>query len=219
MKHRYITPTILWGFFSVFNSDALKDIKLYKAGIPAQFGGRLSSVLDVHMKEGNSKKYTVSGGIGLISSRLTVEGPIVKDEGSFIISGRRTYADLLLGAVDKDYREMNLFFYDLNAKANYKIGEKDRVFISGYFGRDKLGTENFGFNWGNATGTLRWNHVFNNRLFSNTSVIYSSYDYEIQVNQNNTDFTIKSGINDSHIKQDFTFFANTNNTFKNLALM
>ena len=204
----------LMGFFSVFNSDALKDIKLYKAGIPAQFGGRLSSVLDVHMKEGNSKKYTVSGGIGLISSRLTVEGPIVKDEGSFIISGRRTYADLLLGAVDKDYREMNLFFYDLNAKANYKIGEKDRVFISGYFGRDKLGTENFGFNWGNATGTLRWNHVFNNRLFSNTSVIYSSYDYEIQVNQNNTDFTIKSGINDSHIKQDFTFFANTNNTLK-----
>ena len=204
----------LMGFFSVFNSDALKDIKLYKAGIPAQFGGRLSSVLDVHMKEGNSKRYSVSGGLGLISSRLTVEGPIVKNKGSFIVSGRRTYADLLLGAVDKDFRDMSLFFYDLNAKANYRIGEKDRVFISGYFGRDKLGTETFGFNWGNATGTLRWNHIFNNRLFSNTSLIYSSYDYEIKVNQNNTDFSIKSGIKDSHIKQDFTFFANTNNTLK-----
>ena len=204
----------LMGFFSVFNSDALKDIKLYKAGIPAQFGGRLSSVLDVHMKEGNSKRYSVSGGLGLISSRLTVEGPIVKNKGSFIVSGRRTYADLLLGAIDKDFRDMSLFFYDLNAKANYRIGEKDRVFISGYFGRDKLGTETFGFNWGNATGTLRWNHIFNNRLFSNTSLIYSSYDYEIKVNQNNTDFSIKSGIKDSHIKQDFTFFANTNNTLK-----
>ncbi|MBC8319800.1 MAG: TonB-dependent receptor [Bacteroidetes bacterium] len=204
----------LMGFFSVFNSDALKDIKLYKAGIPAQFGGRLSSVLDVHMKDGNSKKYTVSGGLGLISSRLTIEGPIVKDQGSFIISGRRTYADILLGMVDKDFSDVDLFFYDLNAKANYRIGEKDKVFISGYFGRDKLGTENFGFNWGNTTGTLRWNHIFNNRLFSNTSFIYSSYDYEINVNRSNSDFRITSGIEDYHFKQDFTLFASTNNNIK-----
>ena len=204
----------LMGFFSVFNSDALKDVKLYKAGIPAQFGGRLSSVLDIHMKEGNSKKYTVSGGLGLISSRLTIEGPIVQDKGSFIVSGRRTYADLLLGMVNKDFSEVALFFYDLNAKANYRIGDKDRVFISGYFGRDKLGTDKFGFNWGNTTGTMRWNHIFNNRLFSNTSFIYSKYDYEINVNMSNSDFQITSGIEDYHIKQDFTFFANPNNTVK-----
>lgn len=204
----------LMGFFSVFNSDALKDIKLYKAGIPAQFGGRLSSVLDIHMKEGNSKKYTVSGGLGLISSRLTIEGPIVQDKGSFIVSGRRTYADLLLGLVDKDFSGVDLFFYDLNAKANYRIGDKDRIFISGYFGRDKLGTDNFGFNWGNTTGTLRWNHIFTNRLFSNTSFIYSSYDYEININMSNSDFQITSGIEDYHLKQDFSFFANPNNTIK-----
>ncbi len=204
----------LMGFFSVFNSDALKDIKLYKSGIPAQFGGRLSSVLDVHMKDGNLKKYSVSGGLGLISSRLTVEGPIVKDQGSFIVSGRRTYADLLLGLMDPDYRDMSLYFYDLNAKANYKLGDKDRLFISGYFGQDRLGAENFGFNWGNATGTIRWNHIFHNRLFSNTSFIYSSYQYEIKVNRGNTDFSIKSGIEDYHLKQDYTFFANTSNTIK-----
>lgn len=204
----------LMGFFSVFNSDAIKDMKLYKAGIPAQFGGRLSSVLDVHMKDGNQKKFSVSGGLGLISSRLTVEGPIVKDKGSFIVSGRRTYADLLYGLMDPDFRGMDLFFYDLNAKANYKIGDKDRIFISGYFGQDKLGTENFGFNWGNQTATMRWNHLFSSRLFSNTSFIYSSYSYQIKVNQSNTDFRITSGIEDYHVKQDFTYFANTKNTLK-----
>lgn len=204
----------LLGFFSVFNSDAIKDMKLYKGGIPAKFGGRLSSVLDVHMKDGNQKKFSVSGGLGIISSRLTVEGPIVKDKGSFIISGRRTYADILYGLMDPDFRGMDLFFYDLNAKANYKIGENDRIFLSGYFGQDKLGTENFGFNWGNQTGTLRWNHLFSSRLFSNTSLIYSSYSYRIRINQSNTEFKITSGIEDYHIKQDFTYFANTNNTLK-----
>jgi hypothetical protein len=204
----------LLGFFSVFNSDAIKDMKLYKAGIPAQFGGRLSSVLDVHMKDGNQKKFSVSGGLGLISSRLTVEGPIVKDKGSFIVSGRRTYADILYGLMDPDFRGMDLFFYDLNAKANYKIGERDRIFISGYFGQDKLGTENFGFNWGNQTGTLRWNHLFSSRLFSNTSFIYSTYNYQIRINQSDTEFKITSGIEDYHVKQDFTYFANTNNTLK-----
>ena len=204
----------LMGFFSVFNSDAIKDMTLYKAGIPAKFGGRLSSVLDVHMNNGNQKKYSISGGLGLISSRLTVEGPIVKDKGSFIVSGRRTYADILYGLMDPDFKDMDLFFYDLNLKANYKIGEKDRVFISGYFGKDKLGAGNFGFDWGNKTGTLRWNHIFNSRLFSNTSLIYSSYDYKIKITQSNSEFQISSGIEDYHIKQDFTFFANTNNTIK-----
>ncbi|NQU33538.1 MAG: carboxypeptidase-like regulatory domain-containing protein [Bacteroidetes bacterium] len=204
----------LMGFFSVFNSDAIKDMTLYKAGIPAKFGGRLSSVLDVHMKEGNQKKYSVSGGLGLISSRLTIEGPIVKDKGSFIVSGRRTYADVLFGLFDKDFSDMSLFFYDLNAKANYRIGENDRLFISGYFGKDKLGTEKFGFNWGNTTGTLRWNHLFNSRLFSNTTLIYSSYNYQINITQSNSEFEISSGIEDYHIKQDFTFFANTDNTVK-----
>ncbi len=204
----------LMGFFSVFNSDAIKEMTLYKAGIPAKFGGRLSSVLDVHMKEGNQKKYSVSGGLGLISSRLTVEGPIVKDKGSFIVSGRRTYADVLYGLFDKDFSDMSLFFYDLNAKANYRIGENDRVFISGYFGKDKLGTEKFGFNWGNTTGTLRWNHLFNSRLFSNTTLIYSSYNYQINITQSNSEFEISSGIEDYHLKQDFTFFANTDNTVK-----
>ncbi len=204
----------LMGFFSVFNSDAIKDMTLYKAGIPAKFGGRLSSVLDVHMKDGNQKQYNVSGGLGLISSRLTVEGPIVQDKGAFIVSGRRTYADIIYGLFDSDFDDMALFFYDLNAKANYKIGTSDRIFISGYFGKDKLGTENFGFEWGNTTGTFRWNHLFNSRLFSNTSLIYSSYDYEIDINQSNSEFNISSGIEDYHVKQDFTYFLNTNNKIK-----
>jgi len=204
----------LFGFFSVFNSDALKDMKLYKEGIPAEYGGRLSSVVDVYMNDGNSKKYTISGGLGLISSRLTVEGPIVKDKGSFIVSGRRTYADLFLKLTKKEYKDNKLYFYDFNAKANYQIGKKDRVFLSGYFGRDKLGTSVFGFSWGNATGTLRWNHIFNDKLFSNTSAIYSTYDYEIKIGQQDLKMSLNSGISDWNVKQDFTWFANTNNTIK-----
>ncbi len=204
----------LFGFFSVFNSDALKDIQLYKEGIPAEYGGRLSSVVDVYMNDGNSKKYSISGGLGLISSRLTVEGPIVKNKGSFIASGRRTYADLFLKLTKKDFKDNRLYFYDFNAKANYKLGKKDKVFLSGYFGRDLLGTGNFGFSWGNATGTFRWNHIFNRKLFSNTSVIYSSYDYLIKIEQQNLKISLKSGINDWNVKQDFSFFANANNTFK-----
>jgi len=156
----------LLGFFSVFNSDAIKDVSLYKAGIPAEYGGRASSVVDIKMRDGNNKGFNASGGIGLISSRLTVEGPIVKDKGSFIVSGRRSYADLFLKlSKDEDQRNTTLFFYDLNAKANYKIGEKDRIYLSGYFGRDKfqLG-ETFGFNWGNSTGTLRWNHLISKKF-------------------------------------------------------
>ncbi len=204
----------LFGFFSVFNSDALKDIQLYKEGIPAQYGGRLSSVVDVYMNDGNSKKFSVSGGLGIISSRLTLEGPIVKDKGSFIVSGRRTYADLFLRFTKKDFRDNQLYFYDFNAKANYRLGKKDRLFLSGYFGRDKLGASNFGFSWGNATGTLRWNHIFNRKFFSNTSVIYSSYDYLIKIESQSFNMSLNSGINDWNIKQDFTWFANTQNTLK-----
>lgn len=212
----------LLGFFSVFNSDALKDVKLYKGGSPAQFGGRLSSVMDIQMKEGNSKKLAVSGGIGLISSKLTVEAPIVKDKGSFIISGRRTYADLFLKAI-KDtadpqkaaLSQSTLYFYDLNLKANYRLGKKDRIFVSGYFGRDKFGfSDQFGFDWGNITGTARWNHIISKKLFSNTSVIYSNYNYKINFGIDTSTFEIGSEIQDFNLKQDFDYYLNANNTIK-----
>ena len=204
----------LMGFFSVFNSDALKDVKLYKEGIPAEFGGRLSSVVDVRMNNGNSKRFSVSGGLGIISSRLNIEGPIVKDKGSFIISGRRTYADLFLRMTKKEFKNNSLYFYDFNTKLNYSLGKKDKLYLSGYFGRDRLGTDIFGFTWGNITGTLRWNHIINSRFFSNTSVIYSNYSYRIKVEPQNLKIELNSGISDWNLKQDFTFFSNTNNTIK-----
>ena len=204
----------LLGFFSVFNGDALKDMKLYKAGIPAEYGGRLSSILDVRMKEGNSKEFKASGGVGLIASRLTLEAPIVKDKGSFIISGRRTYADLIAGAVDQDFSSTTLYFYDLNMKANYKISEKDRIFLSGYLGRDEFGNEDFGFDWGNATATLRWNHLFNDQLFSNTTLIYSDYDYSVGLDRSEDYFNISSGIKDYNLKQDFIYYPKANTTIK-----
>jgi len=209
-------PSHLLGFFSVFNSDALKDVTLYKGGMPAEYGGRASSVMDIKMKDGNSKDFGVSGGIGLISSKLTVEGPIVKDKGSFIISGRRTYADLFLPlSGDEALENTSLYFYDLNAKANYQLNENNRIFLSGYFGRDKFAfSENFGFDWGNATGTLRWNHIFSDRLFSNTSLIYSDYDYKIAIGDSDEGFSLTSTINDWNLKQDFSWFANNNNTVK-----
>ena len=147
----------LLGFFSVFNSDVIKDVALYKSGIPAEYGGRASSVMDVKMKDGNNKKFGATGGIGLISSRLTLEGPIVKEKGSFIVSGRRSYADLFLGlSDDPTIKDSKLFFYDLNAKTNYRFSAKDRIFLSGYFGRDKFSfADNFGLSWGNATATFR----------------------------------------------------------------
>lgn len=204
----------LLGFFSVFNSDAIKDVTLYKGGMPAEYGGRASSVMDVVMKDGNSKRFGASGGIGLISSKLTLEAPIVKDKGSFIISGRRTYADVFLKlSSNEDLRNTTLYFYDLNMKANYQITDKDRVYLSGYFGRDKFGFGNdFGFSWGNATGTLRWNHIFNDRLFGNTSLIYSDYDYEFSIGAGEEQFGLSSGINDLNLKQDFTYFMNKDNT-------
>lgn len=206
----------LLGFFSVFNSDAIKDAKIYKGGMPAEYGGRASSVMDIKMKDGNSKKLSVSGGIGLISSKLTVEAPIVKDKGSFIISGRRTYADMFLKlSKRKELKDAQLYFYDLTAKANYKLGEKDRVFFSGYFGKDQLGIRNqFGFNWGNKTGTLRWNHIFGEKLFSNTSLIFSDYSYQINASFGATKFSISSLIRDVNIKQDFNYYLNNKMTLK-----
>lgn len=206
----------LLGFFSVFNSDALKDATLYKGGIPAEFGGRTSSVLDIKMKEGNSKRFSGSGGIGLISSRLTLEGPIKKDRGSFIVSGRRTYADLFLKvSPDSTLRDSKLYFYDLNAKANYKLNDRNWVYASGYFGTDKLGFGNsFGIDWGNATGTLRWNHIYSTRLFANTSLIYSNYRYNIGIGSGDQAINIASRIKDWNLKQDYELYVNGRNTVR-----
>ncbi len=204
----------LLGFFSTFNSDAIKDAVLYKGNQPANFGGRLSSVLDIKMNEGNNKRYNVSGGVGVIASRLNIEGPIIKDKASFLISGRRTYVDVFLKASDK-FKGNTLYFYDLNAKVNYRINDKNRVFLSGYFGRDKLGLgDQFGIDWGNATGTMRWNHILTDKLFSNTSLIFSSYDYKIAIKNDNVDFDIKSSIKDINLKQEFQYFINTRNKLK-----
>lgn len=207
-------PSHLLGFFSVFNSDAIKDVAMYKSGIPAEYGGRSASVMDIHMNDGNMKRFGFSGGIGLISARLTVEGPFVKDRGSFIVSGRRTYADVFLPIFDRSQSGTQLYFYDLNAKANYRINDKNRIFLSGYFGRDVLGVANFGFNWGNGTGTLRWNHVFNEKLFSNTSFIYSNYDYSIIIKPTDSEFEISAGIQDFNLKEDLTYYLSPKNTLK-----
>ncbi len=163
----------LLGFFSVFNSDVIKDLEVYKGGIPAQYGGRLSSLIDIRMKDGNIKKLHSSGGIGLLSSKLTIEAPIIKNKSSFIVAGRRTYADVLGKAVGlKELKESKVYFYDLNAKINYKINDNNRLFLSGYMGRDVFGFANvFDMSWGNYTTTLRWNHVFNSKLFSNTTML------------------------------------------------
>jgi hypothetical protein len=210
-------PAHLLGFFSTFNSDAIKDVTLYKGTAPAQYGGRVSSVEDIHMNDGATKHYGVAGGIGLIASRLSVEGPIGGDErGSFLISGRRTYADLFLKlSSDPTYNQSQLYFYDLNGKANYKLGDKDRLFLSGYFGKDKLGYASiFGIDWGNATGTLRWNHILSSKLFSNTSLIYSDYKYNISINTSSVDIGIHSQIRDWNLKQEFSLYASPKSSFR-----
>ncbi|HET8830120.1 MAG TPA: TonB-dependent receptor [Pelobium sp.] len=200
----------LLGFFSTFNSDAIKDVTVYKGGMPAQYGGRLASVLDIKMNDGNKKEYTIEGGIGLIASRLKVEGPIKKDKSSFMISGRRTYADAFLAfSPDTSVRGSQLYFYDLNAKVNFILDDKNILYLSGYFGRDKLGLNNsFGFDWGNTTSTVRLNHIFSSRLFSNTSLIYSNYNYVIQSLLEDNDFNVTSSIKDFNLKQDFQLTAN-----------
>jgi hypothetical protein len=205
-------PSHLLGFFSVFNSDAINDVKLYKGGVPANFGGRASSVLDVHMREGNAQRFAASGGIGLISSRLTVEGPLGKNGSSFLLSGRRTYADLfLLFTNNERLKGSKLYFYDLNLKTHIELGEKDRIFLSGYMGRDVLKTGMFGFNWGNKVGILRWTHVFSPKLFSNTSVIYNDYDYITEADLDYS-FDLKAGIIGKNVKQRFAWYLNNNNT-------
>ncbi len=206
----------LLGFFSVFNSDAIKDVTLYKGSQPAEYGGRLSSVLDIRMKDGNDKKFGVEGGIGIISSRLKIEGPIVKDKGSFTISGRRTYADLFLKlSSDTLINRSTLYFYDLNAKANYRINSNNRIFLSAYFGKDVLGlADKFAFDWGNATGTLRWNHLYTDKIFSNTSLIFSNYQYNIHLNFGTTKGLIISRIQNYNLKQDYQYFISSKYSLK-----
>lgn len=206
----------LLGFFSTFNSDAIKDIAVYKGGMPAQYGGRLSSVLDIKMNDGNNQDYNISGGVGLISAKLNVEGPIQKDKSSFLLTGRRTYADMFLKlSNDSSLNNNTLYFYDLNAKINYELGSKDKIYLSGYLGKDKLGVGDlFGLTWGNTTGTLRWNHIFNNKLFSNTSLIYSNYDYTISINSSTTQAEIYSKIRDYNLKEEFQWYAGSNHNVR-----
>lgn len=205
----------LLGFFSVFNSEALKNATLMKGFVPAEYGGRASSVLDIQMKEGNLKNMDVTGNLGLISSNLTLEGPLVQDKSSFMISGRRTYADLFLNfSKDEDVRKTYLYFYDFNLKTNYKLNNRNRIYLSGYLGRDDFGyKDDFGFDWGSITGTFRWNHIFNERLFSNTSLIFSNYSYDINI-LTSMEMVIRSEIKDVNMKQDFSWYAGSNHTLK-----
>jgi hypothetical protein len=205
----------LFGFFSVFNADAIKNVSLIKGGMPAQYGGRLSSVLDVSMKEGNNQRYQVDGGIGLIASRFSIQGPLKKDKASFIVSARRTYIDALTKPFipsTSAFSGSGYYFYDLNAKMNYKFSEKDRLYISGYFGRDVFDFVNarqsldVNIPWGNATGTIRWNHVFNKKLFANTTGVYNDYNFAFKAKQNNLDVMLASGIRDLTLKQDFDYY-------------
>ncbi|MCB9225287.1 MAG: TonB-dependent receptor [Crocinitomicaceae bacterium] len=206
----------LMGFFSVFNPDVVKEVELYKGGIPAQFGGRLSSVLDIRMKDGNMKKFEMAGGIGTISSRLSLGGPIVKDKGSIVLSGRRTYADMFLKLSKKEeLKDNKLYFYDLNLKGNYKINDKNRVFLSGYMGRDVFAFgEFFRIDWGNATIATRWNHVFNDKLFMNTTATFSNYDYYLGQPTGLDAYEWTSNIKDFYLKSDFTYYINPNHTLK-----
>jgi len=209
-------PSHLFGFFSVFNGDAVKNVELFKGGIPAEFGGRLSSVLDVRMNEGNTQKIQGSAGIGMISSRFTLEGPVVKDKISFILTARRTYMEVMRPFIkDTTAQKSNLYFFDLNAKINYQVNQNNRIFLSGYFGRD---FNNFGdmfrMNFGNATGTLRWNHVYKDRLFSNLTLLYSNFNYNLGVPQGSMAFKWLSHIIDYGLKNDYTCYLNPSNTLK-----
>ena len=207
-------PAHLMGLFSVFNGDAIKNVTLYKGGIPAKYGGRLSSVLDVRMKEGNQQKISATGGIGAISSRLTLEAPVVKNKSSFIVSGRRTYYDLYFPFFkDSVIQKSSVYFYDLNAKFNYNINENNRVFLSAYTGQDVARfADFFSMQYGNKTATVRWNHIFNSKLFSNYTFIYSNFNYSLGQPTGSFAFTWKSNIIDYSFKNDYTYFLNPNNT-------
>ncbi|MEY4595014.1 MAG: hypothetical protein RIQ47_1424 [Bacteroidota bacterium] len=205
----------LFGFFSVFNADAVQSVSLTKGGMPANYGGRLASVLDIQMKEGNNREFQAEGGLGIVASRLTIQGPIKKDTSSFIISARRTFVDLFFKPPftkkGSDLSGNSYYFYDLNAKLNYTFSDKDRLFISGYFGRDVFSfkSQNSDFSirvpWGNATATARWNHLFSDKLFMNTSLIYTNYDFEFEGGQEAFNFKLFSGITDYNLKSDFTW--------------
>ncbi|HSN50479.1 MAG TPA: TonB-dependent receptor plug domain-containing protein, partial [Bacteroidales bacterium] len=213
-------PSHLLGFFSTFNSDAIKDITLFKGAFPAEYGGRLSSVVDIRMNEGNNKDLHVAGGLGLIASRLAVEGPLFKHKGSFMITARRTYADLflkLLSAKGKDStaRNSTLYFYDLNAKANYQVSPKDRLYFSTYLGRDDFNLGGaLGLDWGNVTATSRWNHIFSDKLFSNSSLIFTRYSYKFNVDVGNLTMRVMSAIKDWNFKEDLQLYLNSKNTIK-----
>ena len=213
----------LLGFFSVFNGDAIKNATLIKGGMPAQYGGRLSSVLDISMKEGNSKKLQVDGGIGVVASRLTIQGPIKKDKASFIISARRTYIDALSKAfvpIKSAFGGTSYFFYDVNAKLNWQISQKDRLYLSGYIGKDVFNfsdkASHFGANviWGNSIACLRWNHLFNSKLFSNTTVSYTNYDFSFAAAQSGFELKLVSGIKDWNAKYDLVYIPNPRHTIK-----
>jgi hypothetical protein len=205
----------LFGFFSIFNSDAIKNVSLIKGGMPAQYGGRLSSVLDISMKDGNINKFQMDGGIGIIASRFSIQGPLVKNKMSYMVSARRTYIDALVKpfiSKQSNFYGSGYYFYDLNAKLNYRFSEKNKIYLSGYFGRDVFDFKNRerSFNtdilWGNSTATLRWNHVFNRRLFANTTLVYNDYKFKFSATQNNLDLTLSSGIRDGNLKVDFDYY-------------
>lgn len=206
----------LMGFFSVFNNDAVRDVKLYKGDIPSNYGGRLSSVLDVRMKEGNNKKFAVTGGVGLISSRLTIEGPIINEKTSFLISGRRTYADIFFPLLsDSDARKTKMYFYDLNMKINHQLNANNRLYLSVYAGRDNFGQKgSTDAGYGNMTGTLRWNHQYSSRLFSNVSAIVAKYDYSLKMTFGDSKFVWNSEMRDYSLKIDYNYFLNPENEIK-----
>ncbi len=213
----------LFGFFSVFNADAVKSISLIKGGMPPQYGGRLSSVIDIAMKEGNMNKMELDAGIGLIASRIAIQGPIIKEKASFMVSARRTYVDALIKpfiSKSSSFYGSGYFFYDLNAKINYRFNDKDRVYLSGYFGRDKFVFNNArrSFStripWGNSTATFRWNHVFNKKMFSNLSLVYNDYQFEFDGRQEDFNIKLSSGIKDLNAKMDVDLFASTSHKIK-----
>lgn len=208
-------PSHLFGFFSTFNSNAVDDLVLYKGTMPSQYGGRLSSVLDVSMRDGNRKNYDISGGIGLISSKLTLEGPIQEDKSSFIVSARRTYADALGHAIGINaIKSSTLYFYDLNAKLSYVLSDKDKLTFTAYNGKDKLGLTDIAIiDWGNSLASLKWNHRFNNKMFSITSLTATDYMYNVNVDLTDK-FKIASHITDYNLNHELNLFPNTKNSIK-----
>lgn len=213
----------LFGFFSVFNADAVKSVNLIKGGMPANYGGRMASVLEVNMNEGNNKKFKVKGGLGVISSRITVEGPLKKDKGSFIVSGRRTYIDLIMKAAIPDsspFAGSGYYFYDLNLKLNYRLGPKDRIFLSGYYGKDQFtfGSKKDDFKvempWGNGIAALRWNHQFSSKLFMNVITTFSDYQFSFGSTQDEFQIKLTSGVRDLTAKVDFSYFPSTRHKIK-----